>query len=433
MGRGKMTYNKKLDMIENYIRSGEKKRQDFKVGVEMEHFVIWKDSLKTVSYYGKDGVEEILLELLPNGWTGSYEGDHLLGLRKNDLAITLEPGSQLELSIDSSRDIKDLERGYLEFLDEITPLLEKRNQVLVTLGYHPVTRIDEIKLLPKKRYDLMFNYFKTKGSHAHNMMKGTGAFQVAIDYSNEEDYHKKFRILNALSPVFYAIFENALFFEGEPCKTHNLRAYVWMNCDNDRAGIVEGALEEGFGYRDYARYILEKPPIFTVSNGEVIPTGDDKVKDILDPEMTEIKELEHLMTMFFPDVRTKRYIEIRMMDSIPYPLNFSAVALVKGLFYDDDNLDKLDEFVRGITAKQVVETKVEMLEKGMDAKLNGKTLLQIGKWLLELSRKGLDHNESSYLKPLEDLIGKGKNPYMHTRDRFEEGDRSYAIEWAMHK
>jgi glutamate--cysteine ligase len=149
--------------------------------------------------------------------------------------------------------------------------------------------------------------------------------------------------------------------------------------------------------------------------------------------MTEIKELEHLMTMFFPDVRTKRYIEIRMMDSIPYPLNFSAVALVKGLFYDDDNLDKLDEFVRGITAKQVVETKVEMLEKGMDAKLNGKTLLQIGKWLLELSRKGLDHNESSYLKPLEDLIGKGKNPYMHTRDRFEEGDRSYAIEWAMHK
>ncbi len=428
-----MTYKKKLDMIEKYIRSGEKKKEEFRVGVEMEHFVIWRDSLKSVSYYGKDGVEEILLELLPNGWVGTYEDEHLLGLRKNDIAITLEPGSQLEVSIDSARDIKDLEKGYLEFLNEITPLLERRNQVLVTLGYHPVTRIDEIKLLPKKRYDLMFNYFNTKGSHAHNMMKGTGAFQVTIDYCDEEDYHKKFRVLNALAPVFYGIFENALFFEGEPCKTHNLRAYVWMNCDNDRAGIVEGALEEGFGYRDYARYILEKPPIFTVRDGEIIPTGEDKVKDILDPEQTELDELEHLMTMFFPDVRTKKYIEIRMMDSIPYPLNFSAVALVKGLLYNEDNLDKLVEFVEGITIDKVQETKVEILEKGMDATLDGRTLIQIGKWMLELAEEGLDLEEKEYLKPLEDLITQGKNPYIHTRDRFEKGDRHFAIEWAMHK
>jgi glutamate--cysteine ligase len=428
-----MIYKKKLDMIENYIRSGEKKRQDFRVGVEMEHFVIWKDSLKTVSYYGRDGVEEILRDLLPKGWKGTYEGDHLLGLRKNDIAITLEPGSQLEVSIDSARDIKDLEKGYLEFLSEITPLLEKRNQVLVTLGYHPVTRIDEIRLLPKKRYDLMFNYFKTKGSHAHNMMKGTGAFQVAIDYSDEKDYHKKFRVLNALAPIFYGIFENALFFEGEPCKTHNLRAYVWMNCDNDRAGLVEGSLDVAFGYEDYARYILEKPPIFTVRNGDVIPTGDRKVKDILDPESTKKDELDHLMTMFFPDVRTKRYIEIRMMDSIPYPLNFSAVGLVKGLFYNQDKLDKLYDFVGDITMDQVLDTKVEMLEKGMEAKLKGMTLLQIGKWLLDLAYEGLDQEERTYLRPLEDLLIQGKNPYIHTRDRFEKGDRKYAIEWTMHE
>ena len=428
-----MTYSKQMDMIENYIRSGEKRRENFRVGVEMEHFVIWRDSLKTVSYYGKDGVEEILEDLLSKGWKGSYEGDHLLGLRKDDIAITLEPGSQLEVSIDSARDIRDLEKGYLAFLSEITPLLEKRNQVLVTLGYHPVTRIDEIRLLPKKRYDLMFNYFKTKGSHAHNMMKGTGAFQVAIDYSDEVDYHKKFRVLNALAPVFYGIFENALFFEGEPCKTHNLRAYVWMNCDNDRAGIVEGALDNSFGYRDYARYILEKPPIFTVRDGEIIPTGDRKVKDILDPERTKMDELDHLMTMFFPDVRTKRYIEIRMMDSIPYPLNFSAVALVKGLLYNQANLDKLADFVGDINLDQVHEAKVEMLEKGMEAKLKGMTLLQIGKWLLELSEEGLDKEERQYLRPLEDLVMAGKNPYLHTRERFEKGDRKFAIEWTMHE
>ncbi|WP_422486646.1 glutamate--cysteine ligase [Gudongella sp. DL1XJH-153] len=428
-----MTYNKKLDMIENYIRSGETRTEEFRLGVEMEHFVIWKDSLKSVSYYGKDGVEEILRELLPNGWSGTYEGEHLLGLRKGSVIITLEPGSQLEVSIDAAEKIEVLEKGYLSFLEEIHPLLEKRGQGLVTLGYHPVTKIEDIKLLPKKRYDLMFDYFKTKGSHAHNMMKGTGAFQVAIDYSDEEDYHKKFRTLNALAPVFYAMFENALFFEGKPCKTHNLRAYVWMNCDNDRAGIVENALSEDFSYRDYGSYILERPPIFTVRNGEIFPTGEKKVKEILEPGKTETKELEHLMTMFFPDIRTKTYLEVRMMDSIPYPLNFSAVALIKGLFYNDDNLDELYHSIKGITADQVQQTKVEMLYKGLDATLNGRTLLETAQWLLKLAYEGLNKDEKDYLDPLKKLLEEGKNPYLLTRERFEGGDRAFAIDWAIYK
>ncbi|MGM0395675.1 MAG: glutamate--cysteine ligase [Bacillota bacterium] len=428
-----MKYNKQLDMIESYIRSGEKRIEDFKVGVEMEHFAIWKDSLRTVSYYGENGIQEILLEMLPNGWKGSYEDDYLLGLRKDNIAITLEPGSQLEVSIDSARTIEELEKGYLFFLNEIYPLLEKRGQALVTLGYHPVTRIDEIKLLPKKRYDLMFNYFKNKGSHAHNMMKGTGAFQVAIDYSDEDDYRKKYTTLNALAPVFYAVFENALFFEGKPCKTHNLRAYVWMNCDNDRAGTVEGALEKDFSYRDYGVYIIERPPIFTVKNGEIIPTGDKRVKDILDPDVTEKEELEHLLSMFFPDVRTKKYIEIRMMDSIPYPLNFAAVALIKGLFYDENNLQYLNDATRDITMDQVYRTKVDMLEKGLHATLNSRTLLEWGKWLLELAKEGLNTDEKEYLLPLANLLEEDKNPYIHTREKYEKGDRLHAIDWAIYR
>ena len=428
-----MTYDQKLHMIENYIRSGEKKREDFKLGVEMEHFVIWRDSLKTVSYYGKDGVEEVLREILPNGWEGSYEKGHLLGLKKDNITISLEPGSQLEVSVDSSRDIKDLERAYLLFLEELQPLLEKRGQALVSLGYHPVTRIEEIKLLPKERYDLMFNHFKTKGSHAHNMMKGTGAFQVSIDYQNEKDYGMKFRTLNALAPVFYGIFENALFFEGEPCSTHNLRAYVWLNCDNDRAGTVEGALDNDFTYRDYGKYILDRPPIFTIRDGQIIPTGDKKVEDIIDPEKTEKSELEHLLTMFFPDVRTKSYIEIRMMDSIPYPLNFSAVALIKGLIYNDENLKLLHDWAADLTFESMYKTKLEMMEKGLEATLGDRNLLELGRWMLELAAKGLADEEVHYLEPLESLLERGKNPYLLTLERYREKDRKSAIEWAIYK
>ena len=132
----------------------------------------------------------------------------------------------------------------------------------MTVGYHPVTKIEEIKIIPKKRYDYMFEYFKTKGSHAHNMMKGTASLQVTIDYGSEEDYIKKFKIANALSPVLYALYDNGYYFEGAIWENHSLRAFIWANCDNDRSGIARGTFDGDFGYRKYAEYILNIPPIF---------------------------------------------------------------------------------------------------------------------------------------------------------------------------
>jgi glutamate--cysteine ligase len=425
-----MDYNEKVNIIEEYIRSGEKKEEDFRLGIEVEHFVLDKDTLQSISYYGDKGVEQTLKDMLKIGWTGAYEGEYLLGLHKDDLNITLEPGSQFEVSINAKAEIGDLEKSYLEFLDELLPILEKKGQVLAALGYHPLTRIEETKLLPKKRYNIMFNHFKDKGSHAHNMMKGTGALQVAIDYSSEEDYHKKFRIVNALAPVFYALFENALFFEKEPCQTHNLRSFVWLNCDNERAGTVEESLSDDFGYKDYAKYILERTPIFTIIEGELIETGSKKTVDIINPE-TKKQEVEHLLSMFFPDARTKKYIEIRMMDSVPYPLNFAVVALIKGLFYNKENLEAVYKLIVDIDYDDVYKAKIDMLSHGLKTEFAGKTILETGKWLVEIAHKGLGNEEKHYLKPLEDLLNKGLNPYLYTLERYKTGDRKEAIDWAI--
>lgn len=426
-----MYYKEQVKIIEKYIRDGEKKEEDFKVGLEIEHFILDQDTLKSISFYGENGVENTLKEMLKNGWTGTYEGEYLLGLQKDDLHITLEPGSQFELSVDAKKEIRELEKKYLEFLDEVLPILEKKGQVLASLGYHPLTKIDEIKLLPKKRYDIMFNHFKDKGSHAHNMMKGTGALQVAIDYSSEEDYHKKFKTINALAPVFYALFENALFFEKEPCKTHNLRSFVWLNCDNERAGTVEGALDKEFGYKDYAKYILERKPIFTIRDGKIIETHDKKVKDILQVGVSKKDEIDHLLSMFFPDARTKQYIEIRMMDSVPYPLNFSVIGLIKGIFYNQENLEEVYRFIEDITYEDVYKAKIDMLTDGLETSFAGKTILEIGKWLVELGKKGLEDKEKSYLQALDDLLNQALNPYLYTLKEYKTGDRKKAIDWTI--
>mgnify|MGYP000954771369 CR=1 FL=1 len=423
-------YNKQIEKISNYFKSNEKTIDNFKVGVELEHFVIDKDSLKTISFYGENGVGETLRELESMGYNATYEGQYILGLNKGKKFITLEPGSQFELSIEATINIKELENEYLDFMEDIIPILEKKNQGLMSTGYHPVTKIDEIRLLPKKRYDYMFNYFKTRGTHAHNMMKGTCALQVSLDYKSEEDYRRKFRVTNALSPVLYALFENAYYFEGEVCVRHNTRAYIWENTDTDRSGVVEGALDKDFSYKRYAEYILNRPPIFIYQDGKEVYTGNQKIKDVFDPDNYKVEELEHLLTMFFPDIRTKKYLEIRMMDAVPYNLNFSVIALLKGLIYSEDNLDTLYDYTKDISIEDVNNAKTDMMKKGLDAKLKGESLLDIGKYLVKLAKKGLPDDEVHYLYPLEEMLDNGKNPYEITKDNSKFGKKE-ALQWCL--
>ncbi|MDR7871118.1 MAG: glutamate-cysteine ligase family protein [Tissierellaceae bacterium] len=425
-----MDYNKQVQEISNYFKSNEKTVDNFKIGVELEHFVIDKDTLKTISYYGENGVAETLKELESIGYNATYEGQYILGLNKGKKYITLEPGSQFELSIDASINIKELEDEYLDFMNDIIPILEKKNQGLMATGYHPVTKINEIKLLPKKRYDYMFNYFKTRGTHAHNMMKGTAALQVSLDFSSEEDYKRKFRVTNALSPVLYTLFENAYYFENEESDTHNIRAHIWKNCDTDRSGIVEGALDEDFGYSKYAEYILNRPPIFIYEDGNEVYTGNQKVRELFNPDNYKVEDLEHLLTMFFPDVRTKKYVEIRMMDSIPYNLNFSVIALLKGLIYDEGNLETLYNYTKSLTIEDVENAKEEMMDKGLEANLKDESLLNIGKYLVELAKKGLSDDEIHYLNPLEQMLESGKNPYEITKENSKYGKKE-ALQWCL--
>lgn len=425
-----MDYNRQIEEISNYFKSHEKTIDNFKIGIELEHFVIDKDSLRTISYYGENGVAETLKELESIGYNAYYEGQYVLGLNKGKKTITLEPGSQFELSIDATIDIKELEDEYLDFMNDIIPILEKKNQGLMATGYHPTTKIDEIKLLPKQRYDYMFNYFKSRGTHAHNMMKGTCALQVSLDYSSEEDYQKKFKVTNALSPVLYALFENAYYFEGEVAKRHNTRAYIWENTDTDRSGVADGALDEGFGYGKYAEYILNKPPIFIYNEGKEVYTGDQKVRDLFNPEDYTTEEIEHMLTMFFPDVRTKKYVEIRMMDAVPYNLNFSVIALLKGLIYNDANLEKLYTYVKDIKIEDVNKAKEYMMSEGLKAELKGENLLDIGKYLVKLAKEGLSDDEVHYIYPLEEMLNNGKNPYEITKENSKYGKKE-ALQWCL--
>ena len=422
-----MKYEDKLQMIIDYFKKHEKTSDNLKLGPEYEHIMVDRSDYKSISYYGERGVNAIMKRLEESGWEGSYEGEHLLALTKDGMNVTTEPGGQFEFSSTQKADVRELEEVYIKFFNELLPILDEYEYDLLGIGYHPVTEIEDIKLLPKFRYDSMFDYFKTHGTMGHNMMKGTAALQLSIDYTDEADYAKKYFVASALSNIIYSMMENAYFFQGGVAPWHNVRAKIWENTDKDRSGLVKYAFDEDFSYEAYAKYLLETKSVFAYVDGEFAYTGEKTIEELINENTTE-EELEHLMTMVFPDVRTKKFIELRMADAVPYPLNFAYYAMVKGLLYNEDNLNELAEYFKGVSYDDMMETRESMYSLGREAIFMGKSLYEHQKYVVGLAAKGLSESEGIYLEPLMEMVSENTSPYEITKSKYSDNVKD-AVSW----
>lgn len=421
-------YEKSLESFTRIIENGIKLSSQFKLGVELEHIVVKKDSLESVSYYEENGIETILQELLLKGYEGNYEEGYLVGLKKENREISLEPGGQVEISIVPIKYISEIESIYFDFLNDIIPILEYKGLLLMAIGYHPKSSINDIPFNPKKRYEYMANYLKKKGKYAHNMMKGTASIQVCIDYSSEEDFIKKFRVANFISPILYLISDNSPIFEGEIYRKNSLRSLIWENTDKQRSGIVTNTLNKEFGYKDYAEYILSVPPILIIKEGEFIGTDDKIVEDLMKEYIFSEEEIQHIMTMVFPDVRAKNMIEIRVGDSLPYPYNFAYITLIKGLFYNETVVEYLYNLSLRLQEDQISRVMDDIREKGFNTSIACKKVSDLISILFDLAKTGLSEEEKEKLIPFEDILAYKQNFSHILKDKVEnEGIESLKL------
>lgn len=309
------------------------------LGAEFEHFLVDKATLRSYRYDEPNGQKDLANKLNGMGWhIFLKEGDAPLGLEKEGNTITFEPGGQFEISLRPLESVKEIDALYRRLMDEIHSVMIE-SQALVGLGYHPSSKIESLPLLPKKRYDFMYQYFKTHGAKSHNMMKGTAATQVSIDYTSEADFIKKFRVAYFLSPVFAALWDASPIFEGEIFQKSHLRAGIWEETDRPRSKNMPGVLEKVYGFADYTKYLLSVSPIFFPQNGGYESVGDTPLEQLLEDRHFDTALYEHVQSMVFPDVRLKKYLEIRMADAMPYPYNLSVFAIVDALFYNVDVLN----------------------------------------------------------------------------------------------
>jgi glutamate--cysteine ligase len=416
-----MNYKSQINTYVNYFENAESKKECHKIGVEFEHLILNAD-LTALSYFEKMGIEELLEELAKNNaWEEIYEGEHLVGLNSEHKAVTLEPGGQLELSIIPFSDLKQIEKIYLDFIDELKSILNKWDKKIAVLGYQPASKIKDIPLLPKKRYDFMYKYFKDKGKYAHNMMKGTASVQMSIDYINEKDYIKKMRVGYFLSPLIYYLFDNTPFFEGKKAANASIREDIWTKCDQQRSGTINGIFDKEFGYSDYAAYLLNTEPIIRKKDNELIYTGNKTLKNVM--ENDNPKEIDHFLSMVFPDVRTKKYIEIRAADALPYPYNFSFVALLKNIFYNQENLDYLYQLSLNYNQEDFLNFNNKMIN---DKKNNQRSKLIAE--ILKRAKNNASKSELKYLNKFEKTYLKYGPLKFKTLANLEKG-KEKALEW----
>jgi glutamate--cysteine ligase len=439
--------------IAEYIARGIDHCCGDRIGLELEHFIVHIDDLSLVPYLddpttGTPGVGSILERLAPLYDERTYETQsdgsrHLIGLSRPYANITLEPGAQFEISIGPVPEIPDIDTIYQDFRAEIEPLLAEYGYRLLELGYHPTSSARNIPLIPKDRYRFMDEHFRETGKHGICMMRASASTQVSVDYASEADAVRKFRIANAIGPLLAFVTDNSPVFEGRPVgvvgsvddnsggsggggggnvdgigptglpiPARMARTAIWNDVDARRSMIAPHTFDEGFGFRSYAASLLRAPAIFTVETDEHgekrnVWQGARPFTDALANKKFDHATIEHVLSLFFFDVRFKTYIEIRMADGLPIEHALAFAALIKGLFYDEDNLRDLEErlghFER-LGDSAIATAKAALRDEGYNAVVYQRSATEWLDELVAMAQRALDDKERPYLEPFAQLI-----------------------------
>jgi glutamate--cysteine ligase len=431
-GSGDSEVSSQARAIAAYLRGGFEHPCGECLGFELEHFIVKKETLEPVPYIYEDGskrkgVSALLEELAPYydkpiQEQGS-EGVCLIGLIRDKAVITLEPGAQLEISAGPATSVSEVEDIYREFRLQVDPLLEREGYQLVTAGYHPQARADQIKLIPKDRYHFMDRHFATTGKHGICMMRASASCQVSVDYLSEADAIRKMRIAIALGPLWSFITDTASVFEGrsvldaalkpdQVCAsglelpTGMVRAAIWDDVDAARSLVPPGLFTREYSFEQYASTILSEAAIFypPVGGKPAAWANGASFAEVFAGTDLSTQDIEHILSLFFYDARFKRYLEIRQADSMPLPYALAHTAMIKGLFYQPAAVDELERQLAGVREADVALAKSELRRFGYDALIYGRKASAWLEALQVLAGFGLDAAEANYLEPLGDLI-----------------------------
>ncbi|MCX7306268.1 MAG: glutamate--cysteine ligase [Hyphomicrobiales bacterium] len=416
-----------IDELVAHLAEGNKPPEKWRIGTEHEKFPFFVDGNGPVPYGGQRGIRAILEGMQEKlGWEPILDAGRIIGLVEptGQGAISLEPGGQFELSGAPLETIHQTCREGNAHLAQVREIAEPMGIRFLGLGGSPKWSLAETPRMPKSRYEIMSRYMPKVGSKGLDMMYRTCTIQVNLDFESEADMRRKMQVSLKLQPLATALFANSPFTEGRPNGMVSWRGDIWRDTDNQRSGLLEFCFSPDFGFFDYVEWALDVPMYFVIRDGAYhdmtrytfrqFMTGEAR-EDVPDGEATIGDWANHLSTLF-PDVRLKRFLEMRGADGGPWRRICALPALWVGLLYDRETLDAAEALTRDWTFGEVLSMRNAVPTEGINAAFRGRPLREIGREVLALSRQGLrnrnrknrdGYDETSFLTTLDEVVARG--------------------------
>jgi len=426
------------DALAAWFEAGCKPTGPFRVGTEHEKILFYRADRSPVPYEGEKGVGALLEGINARlGWERIEDGGHLIGLYDagSAAAISLEPGGQFELSgapLDAAHDTAvELARHLILCQSVAEPL----GMSALTLGMSPKWKLAETPTMPKSRYDIMKRYMPKVGTRGLDMMFRTATVQANLDYRDEKDMVAKLRVGLALQPAITALFANSPFTDGKLNGFLSARSEIWRHTDPDRTGMLPFAFEPGMGFERYVDYALDVPLYFLKRGSKYIDVAGASFRDLLagklaaaPGERATIADWANHLSTIFPEVRLKRYLEMRGADVGPPDRIVAMSALMVGLYYDPDALQSALELIKGWSAEERQSLRDEVPRLGLAARIHGRDLRAVALDLLAIAQGGLKRrarrntkgeDETVWLGSLEAIAHSGRSPAHEWIERYE--------------
>ncbi|CCG09398.1 glutamate--cysteine ligase [Pararhodospirillum photometricum] len=380
-----------------YLESGCRPSDQWRVGTEHEKFAFTINDGRPLPYEGERGIRALLEGLTRFGWKPVYEGEALIALTCPEKgSVTLEPGGQVELS---GALLETLHETCAEVTDHhrrVKAVASEMGVGFLGMGFNPKWKREDIPWMPKGRYRIMRNHMPRVGSLGLDMMVRTCTVQANLDFMSEADMVKKFRVSLALQPVVTALFANSPFVEGKPSGYLSMRSHIWTDTDPARTGILPFVFEEGMGFERYIDYMLDVPMYFVYREGRYIDAAGQSFRDFLEGrlpalpgEMPTLDDWADHLTTAFPEVRLKRYLEMRGADGGPWNRLCALPALWVGLLYDSNSLDAAWDLVRDWTPEEHALLRDQVPRLALKTPWRGGTLQTLALRILEIAEAGL--------------------------------------------
>ncbi len=423
---GGVPITSKRQMIE-WMEVGSKPKSQWRIGTEHEKFVYRLADHTRVPYDGPDGIG-ILLNTIADryGWTKIQESGATIALSRDDCNISLEPGGQFELSGAPLETLHQTCAEANDHLVEARAVCADLGLGMLGVGFDPEGRQEDMPWMPKGRYNVMRNYMPKVGGRGLDMMTRTCTIQTNLDFGSEADMVEKFRVSLALQPLATALFANSPFVEGKPTGRVSERSFVWTDVDPDRCGMLDFVFEDGFGFERYVDYLLDTPMYFVYRDGKYIDVAGESFRAFIEGKLPQLPgETPHMgdwgdhVTTSFPEVRLKRFLEMRGADGGPWSSICALSAFWTGILYDDAAQKAALALTRKWSAADMQSLRDAAAIDGLRATIAGRTLRDVAKDVLAIARDGLNarnrqdssgDNEAHFLATLDDIAASGQTP-----------------------